>query len=291
MLRLEERSTYLTFMVPAVAVYAGIVVIPVFYVLYIALHRWDGLGAIQFIGLHNFARIAQDPVFWQALRNNITLIAASVLVELPLALGLALAVTGVRRGRLFFRTVLFAPLVISIVASGFLWVFFYNPVFGPLNTLLREIGLSGWARGWLGEPSTALWAVIGTIVWRHAGFHMVLFIAAIETIPEELYEAARVDGASGWRLTRHITLPLLVMPAKIAAILAIVGSLKYFDLIWVMTGGGPAHTTELLATHMYTQTFRTFQMGYGAALASVLFMLAFVVTVLFLAATRGRAET
>ena len=201
---------------------------------------------------------------------------------MPPAIFLAIILTGKIKGKSFLRTVYFAPQIISTVATGYLFYYVYEPTFGLLNQLLRSLGM-GWAtRGWLGDPSIALYSVLFVICWKYIGFYMVLFMASIEGIPQELYEAARIDGCTSWQTVRKITLPLLSPTLKTACVLSIVGSIKYFDLIWVMTTGGPARSTELIATYMYKKTFLSWQMGYGAALAFCLFVIAVGLSLLFM---------
>ena len=166
----------------------------------------------------------------------------------------------------------------STVAIGLLWTFIYNPSLGLLNALLDAARLSGLERGRLGDEQTALWAVIAAICWHFIPLYMVLFLAGLTTIPDELYEAARLDGAANFAIFRFVTLPLLRPVIRTAAVLSLIGSLKYFDLIWVMTAGGPNGATELMATYMYKQAFDQFHMGYASAVAVLLFVIAFAIS-------------
>lgn len=267
------------FLAPALAVYAGFVVVPIFISGYYSLFSWSGISPqFTYVGLGNFARLLQDAVFWQSLQNNVILVVASIATQLPLALLLALFLVQPIWGVKLFRTVYFMPLLMSTVAIGILWNFFYDPNFGILNELLRGLGLQSLTRGWLGDERTALGAVIATISWQFTPFYMILFRAALTGIPEEIYEAAAIDGAAGWSTFRHITLPLLRPTIRTGAILSLIGSLKYFDLIYVMTGGGPNSTTELMATYMYKSAFNHFRMGYGSSIAVTLFIVALILT-------------
>ncbi|MCK9286141.1 MAG: sugar ABC transporter permease [Sphaerochaetaceae bacterium] len=268
-----------------------LVVFPIFQSARYSLYRWDGLGPItRFIGLENYKEIFQDPIFWKSLKNNLIVVFFSLATQMPPALFLAIILTGRIRGKSFLRTVYFAPQIVSTVAASYLFYYVYEPTFGLLNNLLKGIGLDSLTRGWLGDPSLALYAVMVVISWKYIGFYMVLFMAAIEGIPNELFEAARIDGCSSFQVIRKITLPLLSGTIKTACILSIVGSIKYFDLIWVMTSGGPAHSTELIATYMYKKTFLSWEMGYGAALAFVLFAIAILLSVGFSRLTNKKAE-
>jgi raffinose/stachyose/melibiose transport system permease protein len=186
------------------------------------------------------------------------------------------------RGLRLFRTVYFLPLLVSTVAIGILWTYIYDPSFGIVNQGLGWFGLDSWQRGWLGEDQTAFWSVVATICWQFTPFYMILFRAAIVGIPEEIYEASNIDGANGWRKFVHITFPLLIPTIVTSSILSIIGSLKYFDLIFVMTGGGPNNSTELMATYMYRQAFAHFNMGYASTISFLMFLVAFVITVIIL---------
>jgi len=279
----DLRSTILLFLAPAFALYVLMVVVPIFQSLKYSFYRWDGIEPLtRFIGFENFTEIAKDGVFWKSFWNNIILVVFSLVTQMPFAILLAILLTGNIKGKSFFRTIFFAPQIISTVAAGYLFYYMYEPTFGLLNQTLRSLGLGSLARGWLGEPELALYSVLFVISWRFVGFYMVLFMAAIEGIPTELFEAARIDGCTKWQVIRKVTLPLLSGALKTACVLSIVGSIKYFDLIWIMTAGGPAHASELIATYMYKKTFLSWEMGYGSALAFTLFLIAFSLSVIFM---------
>jgi len=289
----DKNITIVAFLLPALVLYGTFVIIPIFQSFRFSLYHWDGLGPLtRFIGLENYATLLHDETFWQALRNNFALVGFSLVTQLPPAVLLAVLLTGAMRGRDFFRTMFFSPQILSAVATGYLFYYIYEPTFGLLNQALKLLGLGTLARGWLGDQMLALPAVLVVISWRHIGFYMVLFMAAIEGIPDEIFEAAQIDGCNKRQLVWHITLPLMSGAIRTAAVLAMVGSIKYFDLIWIMTRGGPVHASELIATYMYKETFLNWHMGYGATLAFALFVVAFAVSLLFLRLTsRGeRAE-
>jgi raffinose/stachyose/melibiose transport system permease protein len=289
----DKNITIVAFLLPALVLYGTFVIIPIFQSFRFSLYHWDGLGPLtRFIGLENYATLLHDETFWQALRNNFALVGFSLVTQLPPAVILAVLLTGAIRGRDFFRTMFFSPQILSAVATGYLFYYIYEPTFGMLNQALKLVGLGALARGWLGDQMLALPAVLAVISWRHIGFYMVLFMAAIEGIPDEIFEAAQIDGCNKRQLVWHITLPLMSGAIRTAAVLAMVGSIKYFDLIWIMTRGGPVHASELIATYMYKETFLNWHMGYGATLAVALFVVAFSVSLLFLRLTsRGeRAE-
>lgn len=288
----DKTITIITFLALPLALYLLLVAIPIVQSFRFSLYEWDGLTPLtDFVGLGNYVDLVHDPVFWQSLRNNLLLVAFSLVTQLPPAVLLAVVLTGKVRGKDFFRTAFFSPQIVSTVATGYMFYYVFDPSMGLLNAFLRLIGLGSWAQGWLGSTTWALPAVLVVITWRSIGFYMVLFMAAIEGIPAEIYEAARIDGADSRRLLWHITVPLISGAIKTASVLAIVGSIKYFDLIWIMTSGGPVHASELVATYMYKQTFSMWHMGYGATLAFALFAVAFSMSLLFNRLTRSKEAT
>jgi len=278
---MKKSSVILAFIGPALLVYCILVLYPIFSTFYYSLFEWSGIeSGATFAGLSNYLNILSDNVFWMSLENNLLLVVASLLTQLPLGLLLALLLFAPIRGVRLFRTVYFLPLLMSSVAVGLLWIYIYEPNQGILNRTLDLIGLSFLKSSWLGSEETAFWAVVATICWQFTPFYMILFRAALVGIPEEIYESASIDGAGAWQKFRHITLPLLLPTIITSSILSIIGSLKYFDLIFVMTGGGPNNATELMATYMYKQAFSYFNMGYASTIAFVMFLIAFVVTVI-----------
>jgi raffinose/stachyose/melibiose transport system permease protein len=277
----DRNLTIITFLVLPLIVYTVLVALPILQSFRFSLFEWDGLGPLEnYIGFGNYSEMLHDSVFWQSLKNNLFLVVFSLITQLPPAIILAVLLTGKLRGREFFRTTFFSPQILSAVATGYMFYYVFEPTFGLLNGFLRSIGLDALAKGWLGDLTWALPVILFVISWRHIGFYMVLFMAAIEGIPSEILEAARIDGCGSGRLVWHITVPMISGAIRTAAVLAIVGSIKYFDLIWIMTKGGPVHATELVATYMYKQTFNMGHLGYGATLAFTLFVVAFILSLI-----------
>lgn len=277
------------FVAPALLIYLAYVVYPIFTTLYYSMYNWTGIQADKtFIALDNYVRLLDDTMFWQTISNNMLLVVASVATQIPLGLILALILFAPIKGIRIYRTVYFLPLLMSTVALGILWTFIYDPIFGIVNQFLDSVGLSAWQRGWLGDSQTALAAVIVTICWQFTPFYMILFRAAMVGIPEEYYEAAEIDGCNGWTKFWRITLPLIKPTIITSCVLSVIGSLKYFDLIFVMTEGGPNGSTELMATYMYKQAFAKFNMGYASSISFSMFIIAFVVAVLILMLDRTR---
>ena len=285
----EQQITTIVFLLPALCIFGAFVVFPIIQSGRYSLYDWNGLGPLEkFIGLDNYRRMVNDPVFWRALGNNVTVVVWSLLTQIPLAIGLAILLTDRIRGQAFFRTLYFAPLVLSEVIVAKLWEWIYNPSFGLINTVLKAVGLEENTQAWLGDPKMSLFAVLVATNWKYLGFYVVIFIAAIQSIPEELYEAAQIDGANGWQLQTYVTLPLLSTTIRTVAVLVIVGSLKFFDMVWVLTEGGPTNGSEVLATYMFKQAFKSTNFGYGSALAFALFAIAFVSSMIFIYGTRQK---
>lgn len=287
----EARITAVLFLLPAVIIFAVFVIWPILQSARYSAYSWNGLGSpTQFVGLHNYEQLLGDPVFFRALSNNIFVLAWSLFIQIPLAILLAILLTGQIRGSIVFRTIYIAPLVLSSVVVGLLWQWVFNPTFGLANSLLQSIGLQQYESSWLGNADIVLACVMVASTWRDLGFYLVIYIAAIQGIPDELYQAAKVDGANYWQLHRYMTLPLLNTATRTVLVLCIVGSLRFFDLVWVMTGGGPYHSSEVLATYMFKAAFQSREWGYASALAFVLFSTAFALVIAFLVFSQTRKQ-
>lgn len=287
--RLRHALAGYAMILPAAVLLAIFVVAPVVYGLYLSLLRWNGFEPPVFVGLDNYLRLwERDRIFRQALSNNVVFAIAVVVGKNVLGLFLALLVNVKLRGSIFFRTALFLPVTMSFVVIGLLWSWIYNPTFGLLDAGLNAIGLGGLARPWLGDPATALWAIIVVDIWKWTGFHMVLYLAGLQTIPRDLLEAATIDGAGRWRRLRDVTLPLLAPVTFVNVLLAMNGAfVRNFDLVYVMTGGGPNHQTEVVLTHMVTQAFRQGNLGYSAAMGYVLFAIVAIISAVYIRAARA----
>ncbi len=268
------------FVLPALAFYAVFLALPIVGVVAISLLDWSGLSmtGIAWAGLDNYATLANDDVFWQALLHNVVFIGAGASAMVVLGLVLAVLLEQGFRGSNFFRGVFFIPTVMSMVVVGIVFMLILSPELGLVNPLLRGLHVGGFARAWLGDPATALATVIGVDVWKNFGLSMFLFVAGLKGIPGEYYEAASIDGASAWQRFWSITLPSLRPVTAVVVTLASINTLKLFDLVYVMTAGGPNHASEVLTTWMYQQGFKFNNMGYGSALAVVLLIVTFILT-------------
>lgn len=271
------------FLAPAVALLAIFLLYPLFKSFRLSLVEWNGLGsAARFVGLENWRTLAHDPLFWSAARNNLLLAAFSVLIQLPVATVLAVVLDAAGRGSRLLKTLYFLPLLMSSVALGVVFKDIYDPNFGPLNAMLSAVGLDALAQDWLGDTHFALGSVIAVVCWQNIPFYMVLFMAGLASFPPEIGEAARLDGAGPVRIFWSLKLPHLRGTFRTAVLLAVVGSLRYFDLIYIMTGGGPDGASELMATYMYRTVFSSFQLGYGSTVASGMFLVVALVAALAL---------
>lgn len=274
--RSRSLAPYL-WIAPAVLLYILFKLAPIIGGIYLALLKWDGIEQPVFVGLRNFERILSDEVIGLALWHNVLYALGTVTAKLAVSLALALLLNQALRGRAFYRTALFLPVVMSFVVVGILWSWLYNTQFGLINSLLHTVGLGTLAHDWLGDPNSTLWALMVVDTWKWYGFHMVIFLAGLQTIPTELYEAAHIDGASRWQRFAHITFPLLQPVTLVNFTLALMGAFNVFDIPYIMTEGGPANSTIVMALHIYIRGFKFYQFGYAAALSYVLLLLVTII--------------
>ncbi len=261
--------------------YTAFALAPIVLAFYYSFYHWDGIAPLtDFIGLDNYRRAFHDPVFLESIRHNFYILFLSLAVQLPIALGVASLLNLKLRGRTLLRTIFFAPYVLSEVITAVIWQLMLQP--GALaDSVLSHLGLSSLIQGWLSDPSIALWTLFVVATWKYIGFGIILLLAGLQGIPAELTEAAEVDGASRWAVFRHIKLPLLGPTIRIWAFLSIIGSLQLFDLVYILTGGGPINSTNTMVVYMTDHGFHRFQFGYGSAIAIVLFLLSFVISVAY----------
>ncbi len=269
-----------TFTGPALLFYFSFIIYPVLVTFYNSVHtlRMDMGMAYEYVGLEHFREIlTNDDVFWRAARNSLTWGFVSPIIDIPLALVLALILYSKIPYARFFRTIWFTPLLMSYPVVGVIWLWVYNYDWGMANLVLRAVGLGRFAQPWLSTPATALPSLILVTSWMFAGFNMVVLLAALHAIPQEYLEAARVDGAGAWHRTVHIIIPLLRPTMVNLAILAFIGKMKQFALVWVMTRGGPMWGTETVATYVIKRAFewQTLDLGYPSAIAVLWFIIIF----------------
>ncbi|WP_080832868.1 carbohydrate ABC transporter permease [Cohnella massiliensis] len=277
-------------LLPSLVLYALFVFVPVVWSAYYSFFNWSGIGEAKFHGAKNYVELVNDPVFWHSLKNNVIFVLASVLGQVPIALVLAIVLHKSNGLQRFLRSAVFMPMVLSSVVIGMIWQYIYHPQIGILNFLLDAVGLGSWKLQWLSDPNIAIYALLPPLIWNFVGLYLIIFISALQNIPGEIHDAAKIDGVSGARKLFSVTLPMIWGTIQVALILCISGSLKSFDLVYVMTKGGPAHATELLATYMYNSTFSTYRYGYGSAISTaiVIISLLFIGTSQWL--TRKKAD-
>ena len=248
---------------------AALAIVGSFYSFGLTSRDWD------FVGLGNYAQAARDPIFWVALRNNVIIVLGSILLQVGIGTVLAAILDrGLPRGSTFFRMIIFMPMVISAVAVALIWLIILDPNVGILNALVKSVGLAPPSLGWLGDPTISIWMVLLVAAWQYTGFMMVLILAGLQGIPGELYEAAALDGARGMKAFWYITLPAIRNVLIVAVLITTIGGFKVFDLIYVLTQGGPANATQVLGTYIYLQAFNLTNMGYANAIAVVLLVIA-----------------
>jgi len=277
---LRNKKTIFLFIFPASLIYIGIVALPVFSTMYNSLFKWNLVDIKRYVGFRNFLQLFTiDSIFMGSLKNTMLLLVLSVVVQVPLAILLAIALSSNVKGARYFKTVYFMPNILASVAVGLMWSFIYNPDFGLINKLLTIFGIIDKPILFLADEKTVLPSIFVVISWQFVGYHMILYLAAIENIPESLNEISTIDGATFWKRIIYITIPLIKPIIGIDAVLISTGSLRYFDLIYVMSNGGPNHSSEVVALYMYYKSFRDMQYGYGSAVAVVLLALCLLVTV------------
>ena len=266
---LSNKKAVFIFLLPALVLFLTIIIVPIFMSVTYSLTEWDGIGKKVFTGFDNYKELVltNSDGFWRAVKNSLIFAAGSVFVQLPISLILALILARGVKGERFYVSVYFIPVLISTVVIGQLWMKIYNPQYGLLNTVLRSMGLEQLTGNWLGDTKKVIFAVIVPVLWQYIGYHMLLMYASVRSISEEIFEAARIDGANGIQTALHITIPLMKPILKVCVTFAVVGSLKNFDLVYVMTGGGPAGASQLPSTLMVETIFSRNMYGYGSSMA------------------------
>ncbi|WP_395639953.1 carbohydrate ABC transporter permease [Pseudolysinimonas sp.] len=275
----RRRLEIALFTGPALIVFLGFVILPVVLAAVYSFFNWNGLGPLErFIGIDNYVRALNDPVFLRAIGNNFTIVVASLLVQGPLAIGVALLLNRRMRGRSIFRALIFVPYVLAEVIAGLSWKLLLSPR-GGINAVLEQVGLGELAQPWLANPDIALGVMFLILTWKYVGFAILLMLAGLQGVPQELQEAAAIDGASWWQTQWRITLPLLAPTIRIWAFLSVIGSLQLFDMVWVTTKGGPVGATNTMAVYMLQNGQGA--PGYGSAIAVILFVISLVVALVF----------
>ena len=276
-----KLTPYLFLAVPLI-IYLIWVIGPMLYTFFLSLTNWDGLSAPEIIGTRNYVRLFKDPVFKISLINNLKWVISFITIPVVAGLALALALNRAIPGAKFFKAAFYSPLVLSLVVSGLIWGWMYHPANGLVNEALRVIGLDALTQGWLSDPDLAMWSIITVGVWRQVGYVMILYLAGLQGVDPGLIDASKVDGANSWHTFRHIIFPLLAPVTVIVVTISIIDSLRAFDLVSVMTRGGPYNSSSVLANFMYIEAFNNYKMGYGAAISVILFLISLVFIFVYL---------
>ncbi|WP_174536927.1 carbohydrate ABC transporter permease [Micromonospora chalcea] len=268
---------------PAVLIYVLFVLVPMGFAFYYSLFRWRGVGPpTEYVGFRNYTLAFQDPIFLDALRNNAIIVFGSLLIQGPVALGIALLLNRRFRGRSAFRLLVFVPYVLAEVTVGIMWKLILTDG-GSLDALLRWVGLGGLVQAWLADLDVVIWTLLFVLTWKYVGFAIILLLAGLSNVPPELNEAAEIDGASWWQIQRHVTLPLLGPTIRIWMFLSMIGSLQVFDMVWVTSVPAVRSlgASATMATYMVDNGFFARLWGYGNAVAVILFVISFVAALLF----------
>ena len=274
---LRYKINIFLFLLPALCLFVTILIAPIVMSLYYSLTEWNGFTTPEFIGLKNYVELftSKSININRALKNAFLLALFSCGIQLPFALWLALRLARPIKGKTALLSIYFMPVLISTVVIGQLWLKIYNPDYGVLNVLLRSLGLDSWTHIWLGDKKYALGAAFVPILWQYVGYHMLLMYAGIKGVPVDLTEAAMLDGCTPAQVNRYIIIPYIRPILRVSVIFAITGSLKSFDLIYVLTNGGPSHVTEVPSTLMISMLFLRNRYGMGSAIAVMLILLCF----------------
>jgi raffinose/stachyose/melibiose transport system permease protein len=273
--------TIVLFVLPALALYVLFVLFPIVQAALYSLYKWNGLQPLtDFVGLKNYMTALSSTTFMTAVSNNLLIIVLSLAIQIPFSLSLAVLLNRRFPGRAIFRLLFFLPYVLSEAITGIVFARLLQP--GALvDSGLTQLGLGGFIQDWLGDTSVVMITLFVIISWKYFGFHMILLLAGLQGIPHEITEAALIDGAGRWQAFRHITLPLLGPTLRVSVFLSMIGALQLFDVVWVMTGGGPLNASSTMAIAMFKAGFKNTQMGYGSALAVIIFLFGLVLALAY----------
>ncbi|MFJ4624206.1 carbohydrate ABC transporter permease [Streptomyces sp. NPDC088812] len=275
--RARHWLTAVGLQVPALVLFGTLVLLPMLFALYAAFFRWGGFGMPEdYVGGDNFTRLFEDPVFLGDLWRCLLLVLLSLVLQLPFALALAVALNQRIRGRAVYRMLFFAPYILSEAITGVLFGMIFAPDDGLADHVLGAVGLDGLGGQWFADPSTVMATLFLVMTWKYFGFHMMLYLAGLQSVPAELTEAALIDGTGPWQRFRHVTLPLLAPTLRISVFLSVIGSIQLFDLVWVTTAGGPDHHSETMAVTMFQYGFKRYQVGYASAISVAMFAISLV---------------
>lgn len=280
--KISSNFTIILFLAPALILFTMFILYPVCNTIYLSFHSWKGIygSPVNFVGLKNYAQVLTSADFWRSLLNSLFFMIGGFVILMPLSFGLALLITSKLRGTKIMKTSYFMPVMLSTTAVALMWVYMLNPSYGVVNQLLRGIGLDNLCQDWLSTPVLNMWCIILVNEWMYAGYNMLIFAAGLVSIPSDVYEAAKLDGCTGWKKLCYISIPLSKESFKIFSILCVTGCLKAFDLVWAMTKGGPNHTSEVPASLLYNEAFTFKFFGKSSAIGVLLLVLGISISIL-----------
>ncbi|WP_336775841.1 carbohydrate ABC transporter permease [Paenibacillus sp. MMO-58] len=283
---LSNKKVIALYVLPSLLLILAVVYIPIVLTGYYGLNEWNGIGAMKWVGLDNYATLVKDHAFWSSAGHSLLLAVFSML-SLIVYLVVAMVLAAKIKGANLFRKIYLIPMLLSSVAIAQLWLKIYHPTNGIMNSLLEFLGVAN-PPAWLAETDLVLFALFIPILWQYAGFYILIYYAALKNIPSSLEEAAKIDGANSFQIAWRIKFPLVMEVVKVTVVLAVVGSLKYFDLIYVMTDGGPNGSSEVMASYMYHKAFKAYDFGYGSAVGFFLLIICLVATWIIRKATASK---
>ncbi|HEY8400769.1 MAG TPA: sugar ABC transporter permease [Cytophagaceae bacterium] len=270
----ERKITKVIFLLPAILIVGLFMFYPALSGFYLSFTDWNGITkTIDYIGVRNFLEMFQDRVFYSSVKNTIIYCLLTVIIQHTIALSLAVVIDKGLKGSEFYKVVLFIPCLLSTIVTGMIFSLIFSPINGSFNAILESIGLKSLTRDWLGDGNIVLYVVIATGIWQWIGYAMVIYIAGLQTIPQDLIEASDIDGANAWKKFIHVEFPCIAPAFTINTVLSVIGSLKSFELVYSMTGGGPGNASEVIATYIYKVGFTSSRMGYGTAVSLFLFIM------------------
>ncbi|HEX6337462.1 MAG TPA: sugar ABC transporter permease [Jiangellaceae bacterium] len=278
----RKRAEIAFFVTPALALFVLFVIVPVLTAVQMSVYRWRGFGPLEdFVGLGNYTSVLTDDDFIEALAHTMTIVVGSIILQLPLGLAIALLLNRRMKGQGLLRMIVFVPFVLSEVIAGVIWFQLLQPRYGVLDTLMTSVGLPVPEQGWLGDSDFALWTILVVLTWKYLGLPILLFLAGMQGIPDELYESAQLDGATWWQAQRKITFPLLGPTMRTWAFLSMIGSLQLFDMVWVLTHGGPAGATSTMVTYLINEGTERYNFGIAGAASVILFVIALTMAIAY----------
>ena len=287
---LSKRRYKIAFLIPSLLVYTLFIVVPIFVGIGYSFTKYTGIGKARFTGLSNYQRLFHDKLFWTSLRNTVLIFVVASVLLLVLSFALALLLNSRLKFSDTSKALIFSPAIIAPIIVGIIWVYILDPKIGLINSLLHVIGQDGLQQQWIGGATLTPYSIAIIFFWQQLGYLTTLFIAGLKMIPEEILEAARVDGANAWQRTLRIVIPMMRSTISTVVVLIITGIFKIFEIVQQTTGGGPNHLSETLVTYAYSVTFQNGQYGYGMSIATVTFVISLVITGAYLLLSRDRGE-